>query len=64
MRKPVAVEKLQERVERLYEELKLPERFSPSEYMEANPDVAINGIGAADHFLKWGRLEGRPLRNY
>ena len=40
----------------------LPPDFDESGYLLANPDVARAGAGAAEHYLRYGRFEGRRLR--
>ncbi|MBB5460577.1 phytanoyl-CoA dioxygenase family protein [Paraburkholderia sp. Cpub6] len=40
----------------------LPDGFDPKLYLEANPDVAAAGVDPVDHFVDFGRAEGRPLR--
>lgn len=40
----------------------LPEGFDPDLYLDANPDVKRAGMGAAEHWLIYGRHEKRPLR--
>ncbi|MGP8439568.1 hypothetical protein ACT2FY_30350 [Paraburkholderia fungorum] len=42
--------------------LDLPPAFNAEHYLLANPDVAASGISASEHYLKFGRTEGRPLR--
>lgn len=39
-----------------------PEGFDAALYLQANPDVAVAGMGALDHYLKFGKREGRRLR--
>ncbi|SAL04508.1 Spore coat protein SA [Caballeronia calidae] len=34
--------------------------FDPEFYLEAAPDVAASGMSALDHYLNYGRAEGRP----
>ncbi|MFM0689223.1 phytanoyl-CoA dioxygenase family protein [Paraburkholderia strydomiana] len=41
---------------------RLPEGFDAELYFLANPDVRISGERAEDHYLTYGRREGRPLR--
>jgi len=52
---------LQSKVGMLIDSIKPPEQFDGESYLDANPDVRAAGEGATRHFLKWGRLEGRPL---
>lgn len=40
----------------------LPANFDARLYLTANPDVAASGMAAADHFLQYGKNEGRKLR--
>jgi hypothetical protein len=40
----------------------LPEGFDEVEYYAANPGVKEAGMGAAEHYLKFGWKEGRPIR--
>ncbi|MGF6410355.1 hypothetical protein OKW37_002025 [Paraburkholderia sp. MM5482-R2] len=40
----------------------LPDGFDPKLYLEANPDVGAAGVDPVDHFVDFGRAEGRPLR--
>ena len=40
----------------------LPDGFDAKLYLEANPDVAAAGVDAVDHYVEFGRAEGRPLR--
>lgn len=41
----------------------VPNGFDPEVYYQLNPDVRDQGIDAAEHFLNFGRAEGRPWRN-
>ena len=41
---------------------RLPDDFDAAAYLAANPDVAEGGMEAGDHYLRYGRREGRPLR--
>jgi SAM-dependent methyltransferase len=36
--------------------------FDPAQYLAANPDVADSGIDPTEHYQRYGRAEGRPLR--
>jgi hypothetical protein len=36
--------------------------FDPQLYLEANPDVAAAGVDARQHYLQYGKAEGRRLR--
>ncbi|WP_233829228.1 phytanoyl-CoA dioxygenase family protein [Paraburkholderia sp. ZP32-5] len=47
------------RIARLAE---LPDGFDAKLYLEANPDVAAAGVDAVDHFIEFGRAEGRALK--
>jgi hypothetical protein len=38
---------------------KLPPDFNPDAYAAAYPDVALSGLGAREHFRRFGRLLGR-----
>ena len=38
---------------------KLPADFNPDAYAAAYPDVALSGLGARAHYLRFGRLLGR-----
>jgi hypothetical protein len=40
----------------------LPWGFDGGRYLDANPDVKAAGMAAAEHWLLYGRFEGRPLR--
>jgi len=40
----------------------LPRDFDARQYLLANPDVAKAGADAAEHYLRFGRAEGRKLR--
>jgi hypothetical protein len=40
----------------------LPAGFDATLYLKANPDVARAGVDAAEHYLRYGRKEGRSLR--
>jgi hypothetical protein len=33
--------------------------FDPEFYLEASPDIAASGVSALDHYLRYGRAEGR-----
>ena len=37
----------------------LPSNFGSNRYMQLNPDVAKSGMSAAEHYLKYGKAEGR-----
>ena len=39
--------------------------FDHEFYLNANPDVASAGIDPLDHYIRWGRHEGRkPSRDF
>jgi glycosyltransferase involved in cell wall biosynthesis len=40
----------------------VPVDFSSAAYLQLNPDVALAGIGPVDHYLRYGRREGRQYR--
>ena len=40
-----------------------PIGFDPQLYLEANPDVAAAGIDPLQHYLQYGKAEGRRLRS-
>ncbi|MGF6549297.1 methyltransferase type 12 [Paraburkholderia youngii] len=40
----------------------VPYDFDKGAYLAANPDVAAAGLDAAEHYLRWGQHENRPLR--
>lgn len=40
----------------------LPADFDEQQYLLANPDVAKAGVSAAEHYVVFGRREGRKLR--
>jgi hypothetical protein len=40
----------------------LPDGFSPARYFELNPDVQLAGADAVEHYLQFGRNEGRRFR--
>ncbi len=40
----------------------LPPGFDAAAYLKANPDVAAAGVDAAEHWLEFGRREGRSIR--
>ncbi len=44
------------------EESGLPDGFDPDRYLQANPDVAQAGVDPVEHYLKFGRFEGRKLK--
>lgn len=58
----VPIAALRAEVAKRRELIALPPGFEPAEYLAANPDVAKAGLDPAQHFLKYGRLEGRRLR--
>lgn len=39
-----------------------PIEFDPQLYLEANPDVAAAGVDPTQHYLQYGKAEGRRLR--
>jgi Iron-sulfur cluster-binding domain len=53
---------LQQKVAVLQESVVPPEAFDAASYLQANADVQATNIDPVQHFLEWGRLEGRPLR--
>jgi hypothetical protein len=61
-KKLVPVGDLQSEVVRRLDDVRLPPGFDPKLYLAANPDVAEAGLDPVHHFLRYGRLEGRPLR--
>ena len=52
---------LQAKVGLILASIRTPARFDADRYLEANPDVRDAGENPSDHFMTWGRLEGRPL---
>lgn len=42
--------------------LEIMREFSADLYLEANPDVAAAGMDAVEHYLQFGRMEGRAIR--
>ncbi len=40
----------------------LPADFSPDEYLRLHPDVRLSGIDPTQHYLAWGRDEGRAYK--
>jgi glycosyltransferase involved in cell wall biosynthesis len=40
----------------------VPEDFDPLQYLLLNPDVALAGMDANDHWLRYGQFELRPYR--
>jgi hypothetical protein len=40
----------------------LPEDFDPARYLALHPDVAEAGVDPGDHYLTYGRYEGRPYK--
>ena len=40
----------------------LPSAFDPEQYYLANPDVKLSGVDAAQHWLQYGKFEGRHLK--
>jgi hypothetical protein len=40
----------------------LPEDFDPARYLVLHPDVAEAGVDPVDHYLTYGRYEGRPYK--
>jgi hypothetical protein len=40
----------------------LPEDFDPVEYLLRNPDVAAAKVDPIEHYLTYGRFEGRVYR--
>ena len=40
---------------------RLPPDFDAARYLAANPDVAMAGVDARQHYLEFGFREGRPL---
>jgi hypothetical protein len=61
-KKLTAVETLQAEVTKRIEAVQLPRGFDPELYLAANTDVAAAGLDPVHHFLRYGRLEARPLR--
>ena len=61
-KKLIAVEALQAEVTQRIEAVQLPPGFDPQLYLAANADVAAAGLDPVHHFLRYGRLEARPLR--
>lgn len=55
-------EKLQRKVAELAAEFKLPDDFDAQQYLLANTDVADAGLDAAQHYIRYGKREGRNLR--
>jgi len=46
---------------RILRSISPPSDFDTAGYLEANPDVKSAAQDPVDHFMRWGRLEGRPL---
>ena len=61
-KKLVAKEVFRAEVATHIEAVQLPFGFDPELYLAANPDVAKAGLDPVRHFLRYGRLEARPLR--
>jgi hypothetical protein len=61
-KKLIAVEAMQAEVTKHIEAVQLPPGFDPELYLAANADVAKAGLDPVHHFLRYGRLEARPLR--
>jgi len=40
----------------------LPADFDAAGYLQRNADVRAAGVNPADHYLRWGRNEGRSYR--
>ena len=62
LRGTISPSNLQQKVKELYEAAAVPEEFDPGAYADANPDVREAKIDPTQHFLDWGRIEGRPLK--
>jgi radical SAM protein with 4Fe4S-binding SPASM domain len=45
----------------LMQEVTLPQLFDDDLYLAANRDIAEVGVDPVEHFLHYGRFEGRPL---
>lgn len=54
-------EMLAQKVTAMLAGVRLPTNFDPDAYLDANPDVRQAHVDAAEHYLKWGRFEGRRL---
>lgn len=57
----IAVDDFHEGVKQRVLAVRLPPGFDAALYLAANPDVAASGMEPTAHFLRYGRLEGRPL---
>jgi hypothetical protein len=53
---------LQRKVRDLLALVAVPSGFDTVAYLAANPDVEASGLDPTQHFMDWGRLEGRALR--
>jgi hypothetical protein len=40
----------------------VPEDFDPEMYLHLNPDVQISGMDATDHYIRFGKAEGRHYK--
>lgn len=58
----IPTDAFQAAVSQRLEAVQLPPGFDPQLYLAANPDVAEGGLDPINHFLRYGRLEARPLR--
>jgi hypothetical protein len=61
MRAPTTPAALTAKVSQLLAEVRVPPAFEPGAYLRANPDLAGKNIDPLQHFLAYGRFEGRRL---
>jgi Iron-sulfur cluster-binding domain len=61
LRAPTSPAALTQRVAEMLQSMTLPPDFDESLYLAANPDVRAASIDPVLHFLRFGRLEGRPI---
>jgi hypothetical protein len=62
LRGVISPSKLQQKVSELHKSIAVPAEFDPAAYADANPDVKESKVDPIQHFLDWGRIEGRRLK--
>jgi hypothetical protein len=63
LKSEISPPELSKKIRSLFDKVTVPEGFDADAYIEANPDVLEAGDNPVEHFLRYGRFEGRPLRN-
>ncbi len=62
LRDIIKTEEFAEKIQELRHAVAVPADFDSDAYLQANPDVQAAAASPEQHFMQWGRLEGRRLK--